>query len=601
MIGIVATAALTAIGSYGVGHLARRDAAEAADAAAAIAAVEQAAALATAAVPTATPFSPVDLALTGRSLVPAEPSSSSRFGVNRTVEQAPVLSFPPTPAPTTDSGSIGRSPLFGGPGAQQSQTADPVEIVDIVENVDGQVVVRFSRPVRMAGEAFLETDVGISLQLTQASMSDALSVDGARILVFDRSYIRESFTVTGWDRRTEWRLEDASEVDAAHEFEPLTVGTLIRDEPPTPTPIPQAGHLAVDAVPMVLAAVNDLRARHEVGPLELGNNPAPMRHAQSSLEACISGHWDVHGLKPYQRYALTGGMQYVEENWGGTTSYCVGAYDERAYTYSSLEDIHLAAGNLVHNMERSPRHLESLLDPHARTLNVGVAHDVYNFKVSLLLERDMIEPNPAGLFTLDGGGRISINGTLRGGASLDRRGEVWVMYDPFPTPITRGQAARTSCYTVGEVLLAKISTRGSGQELRGIDQPWCPLPYDIDPALPAPANVDQGLTFYQAAEEQASMVKRSTWYVAATTWNVSNDTFHITADIASALPLTGRYCDARVCPGVYTVQLRGLAPNGAEAVVAQHSLWLGGRPSDAVYALYTEAIPAQEVQVSSPG
>ena len=142
-----------------------------------------------------------------------------------------------TPAPQPEGVATPQS--TGAPPVRTGPTGPPVRLVAISEDARGQVVMRFSRPVRAGGEVYLATDVGVSLGLVEVSQSAARSQEGARTLVWERRYISESFFVIGWDMDSVWSIADLDGNDAAQHFDPVRIGPIGEEEPtatPEPTP-----------------------------------------------------------------------------------------------------------------------------------------------------------------------------------------------------------------------------------------------------------------------------------------------------------------------------------------------------------------------------
>ena len=198
--------------------------------------------------PTPTP-SAMDRAVGYRTPVAGGTAEPTSVPVEAPVSAGAVRAFPlvtatPTPLPPAASktqGAAGPSRIVAGP------TGPPVRLMGISEDARGQVVMRFTRPVRTEGNAYLATDIGVSLGLMEVSRAAARRLEGTRTLVWERSYIPESFFITGWDRASEWTIADQDGNDAAQYFEPVRIGP-IGEEPPTATPEPVPTTPATPAV-----------------------------------------------------------------------------------------------------------------------------------------------------------------------------------------------------------------------------------------------------------------------------------------------------------------------------------------------------------------
>ena len=459
----------------------------------------------------------------------------------------------------------------------------------IFENERGQVSARFSRPVFLEGDAYLATDRGVSLPMTRVSRRAASGADGAEVIEWDRRTLRKPFRVTGWEGGgVEWSLTDESGGEVAREFRPVEIGALqpgevVRPLQAEPTPLAVAG--------MLVGRVNEWRERRGAPPLELGESPVAARHAYLSLAECTSSHWDVHGLKPYQRYALTGGIQYVEENWGGTTSFCSTEENMPSAPYVSGDDLAEAVEDLLAAFQSSPRHAASLLDPYARYAHTGVVWDRRNLKVSVLLERHLVNDDPEGMFSLSPEGDLVVWGSFRESVRLAAGARLRIYYEDFPAPLTRGHLARTSCYTVGSVLIAVVAASDTGEgQTSKVLRPQCPDPGDLA-ALEAsdPRSEAEALALHRLAEQQAGQERDGVWVAHATVWEQEGRRFRVEVNVAGGMIRTGQFCAARVCPGIYTVQLETMTSDGEVVIAAQQSRWLGGRPPAAAEMLYAPA------------
>ena len=197
--------------------------------------------------PTPTP-SAMDRAVTYRTPVAAGTEVATSVPVEAQVSLGVVRAFPvatATPAPLPEVVATAQSAEVSPPPA--GPTGPPVRLVGISEDARGQVVMRFTRPVRVEGVAYLTTDIGVSLGLGEVSRSAARSRDGSRTLVWERRYIPDSFFVTGWDRESEWGIADLDGNDVAQLFDPVRIGPIAEEQPAAPpeptateTPLPTA-------------------------------------------------------------------------------------------------------------------------------------------------------------------------------------------------------------------------------------------------------------------------------------------------------------------------------------------------------------------------
>ena len=203
--------------------------------------------------PTPTP-SAIDRAVRFWTPVSGGAEDSPTPPVDSQAALATIRSFPPptaTPQPSQARPGLSNPPVPAGPTAPSGQptgpTGPPVRLLAITEDARGQVVMRFSRTVRMEGVAYLSTDVGVSLGLVDASRNAALGPEGSRTLVWERRYVPEEFHVTNWDHDSVWTLTDLDGNDASLPFDPVRIGpiaevrlTATPEPTPTETPVPTA-------------------------------------------------------------------------------------------------------------------------------------------------------------------------------------------------------------------------------------------------------------------------------------------------------------------------------------------------------------------------
>ena len=458
--------------------------------------------------------------------------------------------------------------------------------VEVFEDDRGFLVTRFSEPVSLVGDAYLTTDRGVSLALTREARATAHQPGGAERFNWDRRIIMGAFEVTGWERGAgTWALLGPPGPAITAAFAPQQVDVMrppqdppALPEPPDPTSVAR----------LLLDRLNEWRRQWGAPQLTLGDNPVAARHARLSLEKCTSSHWDVYGLKPYLRYALTGGIQYVEENWSGTTSYCITADDRAEAQFVTGEDMERAVDDLVAAFSMSGRHTASLLDHHARYAHVGVAWDERNLKAAILIERHLVNDHPAGMFSLSPAGELIVWGSFREPASLSAGARIRVYYEAFPSPLDRGQVARTSCYTVGDVLLAVVVPPGVERQQTDMSMPHCHDPAQYRPNLAdGPKSEEGGLALHRAAVSDEGERTAAAWVVPASLWQERGRSFLVQADISGAMLRTGRTCTRRACPGVYTVVLEAVTWEGDVVAAAQQSIWLGGAPPAGAVLLYS--------------
>ena len=182
--------------------------------------------------PTPTPPA-IERAVRLRTPVPASADVPTGVPVEAQVPAGAVRAFPvATATPTPGAAATGPpAPTRVAVILPAGAASPPVRLVAVTEDARGQVVMRFTRAVRMEGESYLTTDIGVSLGLVAASRQAVRSRAGSRTLVWERRYVPDSFFVTGWDRDSVWGLADLDGNDAAQSFDPVRVGPIAEAQP----------------------------------------------------------------------------------------------------------------------------------------------------------------------------------------------------------------------------------------------------------------------------------------------------------------------------------------------------------------------------------
>ena len=216
-----------------------------------------------------------------------------------------------------------------------------------------------------------------------------------------------------------------------------------------------------DAVSHILESVNEARVDAGLNKVALGTNPIVQQHAEEMLANCYTSPWGMDGLKPYMRYALSGGDQYMSSIVYGP-NYCITESD--GYEPISLM---LEIDNAITTLLNDTNFSSVLLDPYNTHLSVGIAYDKYNKQLDMLFEYDSIEWRELQMIN----NQLSIRGTLKSDTSLNMslsydplpyigpkgvrmdpppQGPILMLhYDPPPSNLTSGQLMRTYCYDYG--------------------------------------------------------------------------------------------------------------------------------------------------------
>ena len=200
-------------------------------------------------------------------------------------------------------------------------------------------------------------------------------------------------------------------------------------------PDPSQRHL--DLKQHMLELTNQERMNNGVPPVRMGNNPAAQLHAEAALEGCYSAHWDRWGLKPNQRYTLTGGIGADGENVSGL-SYCIKAQDN----YKANSPMAKEIAETIQGWMESPGHRRNLLDPAHTILNVGIAYDKYNAVMVQQFSSDYVHYQIRPF--IDSAGVLRLEATSdRANFDIGNTVNIQIYYDPPPRKLSRGQLAHT--------------------------------------------------------------------------------------------------------------------------------------------------------------
>ena len=328
----------------------------------------------------------------------------------------------------------------------------------------------------------------------------------------------------------------------------------------------------------MLELTNAERTRAGLAPVVLGNNVGAQLHAEAALAHCFIAHWDLHGLKPYMRYSLSGGYQSNSENLAGT-SYCITDADG----YRPLTDIEQAIREAMEGWLASPAHRRNILDTQHRQVNIGLAWDRYNIKIVQHLQGDYVTYRQLPILE---DGTLVMAGTVRNGVRFEAEQDlgIRVFYDPPPHGLTPGQLARTHCYDSGlPVASLRYPLTGNQywpeQELQTTYTP-CPHPADAPTDAPPPRSVAEAHRLWEAvsAASRARVAQTVTVpWITAREWTADGHDFALRADLSAILAEYGN--------GVYTVVVWGIIA-GKHELISTYSIFHGVTPPD-TYAAAT--------------
>ncbi len=212
---------------------------------------------------------------------------------------------------------------------------------------------------------------------------------------------------------------------------------------PEPQPIPEepevADHKYQELALFVLDLINQDRIENGLNPLVMGGNSASQIHAEENLANGYSSHWGMDGLKPYMRYTLAGGVNYVGENVFGT-----GTSDGPSENRDPGELLKQAQERFMD----SPSHRANILNRWHKKVSLGIAYDNENLNLVQHFEGNYIGFSQVPAIS---GTTLSMAGKLKTGNFE----QLAIHYDPLPQALSPQQLDAPpydSSYSLGGLL-----------------------------------------------------------------------------------------------------------------------------------------------------
>jgi hypothetical protein len=231
-------------------------------------------------------------------------------------------------------------------------------------------------------------------------------------------------------------------------------------------------------------------------------------------------HWDTQGLKPYMRYTIAGGTEYVSENVAFIRA--VGNYRTTASVEDAIKrlEYEMVYNDAAHNWG----HRDNILDPYHTGVSIGIAYNADSVYLVQDFTSDYL--NWTTPITMSGTGSVTLSGTLSGANGVTGNGiqMVQVFFDSTPSPLNASQLS-ASPYN---------SEYGQGTFVAGI--------------------VQQGFTVPQGAT------------VTASQWDASQTSISMTFNLGPVVRSTG--------PGCYTLYLAWHSPSGKQVLLTCYTIFV---------------------------
>lgn len=177
----------------------------------------------------------------------------------------------------------------------------------------------------------------------------------------------------------------------------------------------------------LLNLINAERSKAGLNQLQLDDlaNRVATEHAQDMARGHFLSHWGSDGRKPYQRFALAGGTDAVQENASAANNI---QSLTLAGIFEDLKDMH---ASMMAEVPPTDGHLKTILYPFHTHVGFGLGFNGYNLRLDeLFLARWVhIEPFPR---EAKPNSTVSVQGKLLNANHF--LNEVDIFFEPLPAP-----------------------------------------------------------------------------------------------------------------------------------------------------------------------
>ena len=306
----------------------------------------------------------------------------------------------------------------------------------------------------------------------------------------------------------------------------------------------------------MLDLINLARESAGLTPVSLGVNSAAQAHADDMLNRGYLSHWGIDGLKPYMRYTIAGGEDYVVENISGPAGTSSASNQSKIDSKESIRQTHAGLMN-------SPGHRRNILDKWKTTVNLGIACNDYSCAVAQQFERDYVhfgkKPNMLS-------GILTLTGVMPEEFQLV---QVDVWYDQPPEELSMGQLDTTESYRIGQRPAAFVRPpppAGSSYVDESVEYSWQvgADPYSVSPNTPRAGQQDREPSSVHQREPTVSTI--TVPLITAGAWDSGDGLFRVAADLRPVL--------AQLGAGVYTVIVWG-ETRGEAVALTSYAVFVG--------------------------
>jgi uncharacterized protein YkwD len=204
-----------------------------------------------------------------------------------------------------------------------------------------------------------------------------------------------------------------------------------------------------------LSLINVDRSQFGLSPVKLSKIPCGQQHANSMLNLSYFSHWNNLGYKPYMRYTLMGGRNFVSENVaykfvGPLHHYNLDMVKE--FLRGSEYDM------MYNDQEWQDGHRKNILDPYHNMVSLGIAHGVRKGYLFVYLVQDFEDHYVDLRVPFFKDGKVTLAGTKSQEIHPD---SVMIYYD--------------NLHPLGQETLGKTKTYDAGELLGGVKPPFSPI------------------------------------------------------------------------------------------------------------------------------